>query len=209
MEAGLLLTLLKQRDFEQFRDVLARTTLSEADRQELLCDIIEAYYSHKEFGEFKKVFDVLIGDHLNLNFEIDHWAPSFLSLVILRWPLIELLDYFIRKGADINFVADSFAFLDVEDIKQESQTERYQTCLDFAQMKLDDRFTSDYHFGLPEGEPEQTAHEIDDQEEIKVNKAHYLYLVEQSHYLKDLVHTDKVIAYLKSLGAKRAEELQY
>ena len=33
-----------------------------------------------------------IGSKLNLDFEIDHWAPSFLSLVILRSPSIQLFD---------------------------------------------------------------------------------------------------------------------
>ena len=184
--------------------------ISEKQRQELLVDIMDYYYDHNHFSEFQNAFDLIIGDKLNPNFNIDHWAPSFLSLVVLRWPVIELFDYFIKKGANVNFISDTLAFEKAEDLEFEEKHllfGQYQTVLDFAQIKLDDKLSCDYNYGLPESEPEQSCNEVNNNETVTINKAEYLELQEQSWYLKDLVHTSNLIDYLKTIGGKTFEEL--
>jgi hypothetical protein len=185
--------------------------LSEKQKQELLSDIIDYYYEDKHFGFFKKLFDKIIGSKLNLDFNIEHWAPTFLSLVILRAPYIELFEYFIKKGANVNFIGDSWAFYTEEDKEIERKLqmfEQYQTCLDFAQLKLDDLLTVDYNYSVPENKLNLNWREsylVDG--EITISKREYLYLHEQLEYLNNLINTDKLKDHIIRAGGKTYEEL--
>ncbi len=207
-----LIELLEQNKYHIFFAELPTFIgkMPEKQRQELLVDIVDCYYNHNRFSEFKNAFDLIIGDKLNLDFNIEHWAPSFLSLVVLRWPIIELFDYFTKKGANINFISDTLAFESAEDLEFEEKQllfGRYQTALDFAQIKLDDKLSCDYYYGLPQSEPEQPCDNVNNNEIVTISKAEYMELQEQSWYLKDLVHTSRLIDYIKSLGGKTFEEL--
>lgn len=198
-------------DFEKVWNGI-KNDLNEKDKQELLTEILDNYYSEKKFNFFIKVFDIIIDSKVSLDFNIEHWAPTFLSLVVHKSSQ-QLFDYFLKKGANLNFIGDSYAFETEDTIKHEAialKTERYATCLDFAENKLADLLTVDYNYSVPDTD-EKNIHwsNIDDQEKITIRKRDFYYLVEQSQYLHDLIHTDRLVDYIKSIGGKRYEELKH
>ncbi|MAN60210.1 MAG: hypothetical protein CMC08_10280, partial [Flavobacteriaceae bacterium] len=161
-------------------------------------------------SKFKKAFDLIIGSKLNLNFNIEHWAPTFLSLVILRAPSKQLFEYFLKKGADINFIGDTLAFEEGESLEFEKKHllyGQYQTCVDFAQIKLNDLLTTDYNYDVPDKKIEGHHTEVENGE-ITISKMEYLYLHEQSEYLFDLINTDKLLDHIKNSGGKTYEDLK-
>lgn len=204
--------ILETKRFDDFFSSLPKIVaeLTEKERQDLLVDIIDFHYDRKQFPKFKKAFDLIIGSKLNLDFNIDHWAPTFLSLVILRAPSIQLFEYFLKKGANINFIGDTLAFEEGESLEYEKKHllfGQYQTCLDFAQIKLDDLLTTDYNYDVPDKKIEGHHADIEDGE-ITISKMEYLYLHEQSEYLFDLINTDKLLDHIKNSGGKTYEELK-
>lgn len=180
--------------------------LSEKEKQQILVTIIEDYYNHNFFSKFKKIFNLLIGDKLNLNFNINSYAPTLLSLVIQKAPSYQLFEFFINKGADLNFIGDTFAFEDEESLKFEIENysaTRYQTCLDFANQKSADLLGNDFGFDVPNN---KSLNMKDDN--ITLTKSEYLYLYNQSQYLFDVVNTERLIGFIKQIGAKTFEELE-
>lgn len=206
--------LLETKRFDEFFATLPELVhdLTEQERQELLVEIIDFYYDRKQFSRFKNVFDLIIGSKLNLNFNIEHWAPTFLSLVVLRAPYKELFDYFVKKGANINFIGDSYAFEDAESLEYElkhSLFERYQTCLDFAQLKLDDMLLIDYNYDVPDKKVDGDRSSLaEDAGDMTISIREYLYLYEQSEYLFNLIFTDRLVDHIKNSGGKTFEELK-
>ena len=203
--------LLELKQYDDFFSVLPKISseLNERERQQLLVNIIDFHYDKKLFSKFKKSFDVIIDSKLNLNFNIDHWAPTFLSLIILREPSIQLLEYFLKKGAEINFIGDTLAFEEGERLEYEKKYllyGQYQTCLDFARIKLNDLLTTDYNYYVPNKKIEGHHTDVEDGE-ITISKMEYLYLHEQTEYLFDLINTDKIIDYIELSGGKTYEEL--
>ena len=70
-----------------------------------------------------------------------------------------LLQYFIRKGANINFIGDKFINYSASEIENESEfNDRFETCLDFAHTKYNDMFTCDYNFSPPFYDIEERKH---------------------------------------------------
>ena len=133
---------------------LKRKFLPESYKQQLLVKIIEGCYNDKYYKGYKYIFNVFIYDNVSFNFSVDDWVPNFLSLIIDKAPYKNLFHYFIRKGADINYVGDLFA--NDEDTYEELKKThncpilRYETCLDFVQKKLDYLMSEDCVYG--EGE---------------------------------------------------------
>lgn len=207
-----LIELLELKQYDDFFSGLPKVILemTEKERQELLVDIIDFHYDRNLFSKFKKAFDLIIGAKLNLNFNIDHWASTFLSLVVLRAPSFQLFEYFLKKGADINFIGDTLFFEEGESLEFEKKHLLYgqfQTCVDFTQIKLNDLLTTDYNFDVPgkrsEGDWRDTTHE-----NITISKSEYLYLYEQSEFLFDIINTDRLFDHMKRIGGKTYEELK-
>jgi hypothetical protein len=207
-----LIKSIEAMDFSDFEKVWAdlRNSLKETDKQNVLTEIIDFHYSDKDLGFYVKVFDKIIDSKVSLDFNVDHWAPTFLSLVVMKSSR-QLFDYFLRKGANINFIGDSYAFETEETIKRETEEigiERYSTCLDFAKLKLADNLTVDYNYSVPDTKGQITPwQDIDHKEEITITKRDYYYLVEQSQYLHNLIHTDRLVDHIKSLGGKTYKQL--
>ena len=181
----------------------------ESGKQELLTQIIAFHYDDGEFDFFRKILDAITEDPVNLDFHIEHWAPTFLCLavhVVSR----NLFDYLLSKGAGINFVGDPYAFEDDEYLRQELKLEdrRYATCFDFAGLKLSDMMSSDYHYQKPDWTGiEASWAEIDASEEMTVSKRYYAYLVEQSQYLFELIHLNQLMEHIRDSGGKGYNEL--
>ena len=205
-----LIHLIEQGSYTELQNHIAEFT--EEERQNLLVEIIDEYYRQDKFLEYKKAFEIIIGSKLNLNFNIkDHWATTLLSLVILRVPYINIFDYFVGKGADINFIGDSYAFDDEKTIKKEvadDLCERYETCLDFINGKLSDIFQIDYNYIVPEKKIEGHWTEYKDGDTITIEKSDYLYLHEQAVFLHDLIYTDKLRDHILDCGAKTYREIE-
>ena len=125
--------------------------LDEGDRQTLVEQIIAYHYDDKEFPFFKKVLDTIIIPGSDLNFHTEHWAPTLLCLAV-HVVSADLFDYFLSKGADINFIGDPYAHEEPEYIENELKLDdrRYTTCLDFARMKLNGLLGSDYQYQRPD-----------------------------------------------------------
>ena len=206
-----LLDLISNRDLPQFMSEWekSKTDFDEMQKQELLTQIIAFHYDDKDFDFFCKVMDAVTENNMNLDFHIEHWAPSFICLSV-HVVSQNLFDYLLSRGADINFIGDPYAFEDDEYVRNELKLEdrRYATCLDFAQLKLKDMMGSDYHYQKPDwtGIDAPWA-ETDASEEITVSKRYYVYLVEQAQYLYELVHLNRLIEHIIKSGGKKYEEL--
>ncbi len=210
METAKLLRHIENLDFIQFQNQwnLTKNESTEKDRQKLLLKILDYHYHKTNFSFFVKVFDEILLKQTSLDFNIDHWAPTFLSLSVQKSSKM-LLQYFLRKGANINFTGDTFFEYSQKEIENESENiERYSTCLDFANLKYGDMFSVDYNFSPPWDDIEERRHNEDPHEIISMTKAHYFDLVEQSIYLQDLIHLDRVRDYLIACGGKTYEELK-
>jgi len=182
----------------------------ESQKQELLKEIIAFNYDDKEFPFFQKILDSIIGDNLNLNFNTEHWAPTFLCLAV-HVVSMNLFDYLLSRGADINFIGDPYAFEDDEYIRNELKLEdrRYTTCLDFGMLKLSEMMNSDYHYQRPDWTGIDTPWaEIDPKEEITVSKRYFAYILEQSQYLYELIHLNSLIQHIKERGGKNYAQLR-
>lgn len=205
-----LLIAIENMDFKVFSTNwnAIKNKLSEQEKQFLLSEIVFYHYSDQYFPFFKKVLDIIIDTKVSLNFNTDLWAPTFLSLAVDK-ASIRLFDFLLYKDASINFIGDRFAFdnpdntlLDMDSISQ------FVTCLDFAELKLADALTTDYNYSVPDKEENNVSWpDIDDKKEITVKKQDYYYLLEQAQYLKDLIHTDRLIGHIKSLSGKTYQRL--
>lgn len=186
-----------------------KNDLDEAQKQEILTQIIAYHYDDKDFDFFRKVMDAIMEENPNLNFNIEHWAPTFLCLAV-HVVSQNLFDHLLSKGANINFIGDPYAFEDDDYIRTELKIEdrRYATCLDFAQLKLRDMMGADYHYQQPDWTGiEASWTEIDPSEEMKVSKRFYAYLLEQSQYLYELIHLSQLIEHIQKSGGKGYNEL--
>ena len=213
MTTNQILKTLETKDIADFEKVWneLNNNFTEKDKQNLLTEIVDYHYSDKYFSFYVKVFDKILYSKVSLDFNINNWAPTFLSLVIMK-ASPSLFDYFLRKAANINFIGDKYAFETEEIIKQETEEmgmQRYATCLDFAEQKLADKLTVDYNYAVPElSEQTISWRDINPTEEITIKKQEYYNLVEQSHYLHDLIQTEKLVDHIKSLGGKTYKQLK-
>ncbi len=210
METAKLLRHIENLDFVQFQNEwnLIKSQSTENERQLLLVKIIENYYHKANFSFYVKVFDEILHIKTSLDFNIDHWAPTLLSLAVHHSSKMTF-QYFIRKGANINFIGDSFFNYTESEIENESElNDRYASCLDFANLKYSDMFSCDYNFSPPFFDIEERKHNENANDEIVISKGHYFDLVEQSIYLQDLIHLDRVRDYIIDSGGKTYEELQ-
>lgn len=205
--------ILELKRYDDFFSSLPKivSELTEEERQELLVDLITYHYDRELFSDFKKAFDLIIGSKLNLNFNIEQWAPTFLSLIVSVSPERKLFDYFIKKGANINYIGDSYAFEDEETIKREVEydSQRYFTCLDFVELKLADLIVVDYNYCPPTREELEKSHKNQgNNKNITISASEYHHLLEQSQYLWDLIYTNKIKDHIISSGGKTYSELK-
>jgi len=205
---------LNTNDFEEFLEeaVSVGPELSLEERKEALLWVIESY-DHAHFELFQKAFDAIIGD-LNVNFQVyEGMAPHFLGEVLYQCPQPELLDYFISKGADVNFYADLLAVEGepFDDYEGKEDDWRYQTTLDAIEFEMQERLRGWYQFTVPEqrfpgfyhaGHPQE-----DDDVRVFIPKGEYLSLLSQAQYLKRLVDLQQLKEYVIALGGKRYLEL--
>lgn len=205
--------LFYEKKFSEFTSALSEhlPKLTEKDKQELLVSMIEQFdvWDNRLFPKLIPAFDKIIDTKVNLNFNIDHWAPTFLSLVIHWLATKESFDYFVRKGADINFVGDDLAFATPKEIAEEEKFgfERYSTCLDFALLKRDDICLLHESY-LPENLVEDSWKSYDNYEKIAVGKADYVLLYDRAKTLNIFVGTDNLIDHIRRIGGKEYEELK-
>lgn len=184
-----------------------KISITEKEKQLLLVEIVDEHYSDSKFSFFKKVLDKIIDKKLNLNFNIDHWAPSFLSLSILKFSKTLFL-YLIENHASINYISDRYAFEDEVTKNEEAEYyERFYTCLDFAKLQSADMFIVDFTFCPPDWEKINKLINETENETISVLKQDYLDLAEQAQYLHDVRELDNIIDEIKSLGGKTIDEL--
>jgi hypothetical protein len=206
-----LLEYISTRDLDGFIAGLdsIKNDLDDNQKQELLTQIIAFHYDEKDFDFFRKVMDAIIGDNLNLDFHIEHWAPSFLALAV-HVVSQNLFDYLLSKGADINFIGDPYAFEDDEYVRSELKLEdrRYATCLDFARIKLSEMLGNEYHYQRPDWTGiDLSWSDTEPKEEITISKRYYAYILEQAQYLYDLVHLNRLIEHIRKSGGKEYSEL--
>ena len=79
--------------------------------------------------------------------------------------------------------------------------------MDFAELKLAEILILDYHYYVPTKEIEGYWMDYKDDETITIKKSEYLYLHEQSEYLFDLIHTNKLRDYILENGGKTYNEI--
>lgn len=207
-----LMDFILNRDIEGFTSTWEgnKDSFDEADKQAFLTEMIAFNYDDKEFPFFEKVLDQMIDESFNLDFNIEHWAPTFLCLSI-HVVSQQLFDYLLARGAHINFIGDPYAFEDDDYIRNELKLEdrRYATCLDFATLKLSEMMGSDYTYQRPDwtGIDAPWA-EIDPKEELTVSKRYYAYVVEQAQYLYEVIHLNQLVEHIKAKGGKSYAQLR-
>lgn len=207
---------IKSKDFDAFLADFEKFIVNASRRriQNFLIHIIDGHYNDFDFDFYVKIFDVIIDKDLPLDSNIKHYAPTFLSLAV-DTSSRKLFDYFLQKGAGINFIGDRYAFETKKIIKKEvgdNLLMRYYTCLDYAGLKYANATSDDFIYNLPE---EAVRHRCGDdcfskemkRIEITVKKCHYCDLLEQVEYLHGLINTGHLIDHIKSLGGKTYEEL--
>ena len=150
METMHILRIIAEKDFPVFLSEWKsiKDQLTEKEKQKLIFEILEDQYSDDSFGFYVKVLDKIIESKVSLDFNIDNWAPTLLSLTV-HLVSRQLFDYFLQKGASLNYIGDYYAFESDETIQREvgdSLSMRYETCLDFAENKLADALTTDYNY---------------------------------------------------------------
>ena len=195
-------------DFDVFSAVWGnlKKQLTEREIQDFLCEVVEEYYTESHFLFFRKVIDKVSSALPSLDFSIDHWAPTFLTLAVHVNSQM-LFDHLIEKGANINFIGDNYFGETAEVIQSEvdeMHLPRYETCYDFAVLKKADMLTVEYQF------KQMSLAGVDINsigEEVTISKEDYISLVNQSQYLKDLIQLDKLVGHIKALGGKRYIDL--
>jgi len=194
MSLGSIINSIKNKDITAFKVEFSKQVLSQEEKQLLLIVIFDEYYDFKNYSFFKKVFDIFIESKINLNFKIvNHWADNLLSLVVLKAPHIQLFDYFIDKGAKLNYVS-----------KASDKYEQSQTCLDFSEMKFYDAVEdNEFEFFSDINPNFDTILE----DKVCIDKSEYLGLLERSEKLKDIYETYKLINHIIAIGGKRFAEL--
>jgi len=204
---------LKQQDYSEFQNIwnVEYSILNEEKIQQVLSDLIESHYSDKDFDFYKLIFDHIVDTtNLNLNFPLQHYAPTFLSLSVYKLS-VEMFKYFLAKGADVNYIGDVYAFEDQESIKrevEEHEFDRYSTCLDFAETVRDDMLSIDYNFSPPDWSNVDKHFElIDNDDMITVSKKEYVMLKYQAQYLDDLIILDSFVDLIRSKGGKTYDQL--
>lgn len=187
---------------------LKRPFLTESDKQRLLVKIIEGCYNDKDYKVYKHIFYPFIYDNVSFNFSVDDYVPNFLSLLIDKAPYKNLFHFFIRKGADINYVGDLYENDEYTYEKLQESYEvpisRFETCLDFVQKKLDYLMSEDCVYG--EGE---TSNVVKDEND-RIISATFTFkdVSEQDEYHSDLIKTIRLKDFIISLGGKTYEELE-
>lgn len=203
-----LLDFLKQNRRSEFVECLniVYDDLCEAEKQDLLFEIMNNYYQHTRFDEFKRVFDIIQCEPINLNFHVNHRAVTFLSVVISKAPYLKLLDYFIKNGACINFVGDTLYFVpenNLEFAEMHLDGSRYQTCLDFAESELDNLITKKLSFDFKGTGPKFICEDSENRSSrMLIDTNEYSKLNAQKEYLKRIILTRRIIDYLKAIGAR-------
>ena len=87
--------------------------LSKEEIQELWVEVIDSCNVYSSISGIQSFFEQTFKLTKDLNFHVkDHWAPSFLALVALRIPKTPVLHFFIKNGADLNFVFDELYFIE-------------------------------------------------------------------------------------------------
>src|ERR1035437_4806691 len=211
LSTDILIKTIEDNNFDNFKIEWGKIkdTISEKEKQNLLVEIVDGYFTDNKFPFFKKVFDKVIDKKLNLNYNIDLWAPSILCLSISKFSK-QLFVYLIENHASINYVADRFAFEDQETIDSEAEAfGRYFTCLDFAESQWDDLITIDFLFPKADFDKMINLTKMDNDPKIKVSRAHYRNLLRQSKYLHNMIELDRIIDKIKSLDGKTADKLNF
>lgn len=193
MNLGNLINSLNKYDFESFKTEYLSQNLNEKLKQSLLVKIFESGYNHKQFSFYKKIFDLIIEGRLNVNFVSDDLIETpFLFLVAQYAPHIELFDYFIDKGAKLNFYI------------QEEDFYELQTCLDFVNKYIEDAIIDDvevYFYDV------KTDYSTIHNNKVCVDKEDYEQLIKQSAHLFSLRKTVILRNHIIAIGGKRYQEL--
>ena len=199
------LVLNRRDEFVECLDMVY-SDLSVEEKQVLLFEIMNRFYTHEHFKEFKEIFDKILKDPINLNFNVNHRAVTFLSLVICKAPYLKLVNYFIKKGACINFTGDVLAFVSkkhVEFAKMHLDGNRYQTCLDFAEAELDNLISKDISFNFKNPGPKFVCEDpVTNSSRMLIDTSEYAELYAQKQYLSRIILTRRICDYLKALGAR-------
>jgi len=205
MDNKLIIEVIEKKDIVSFLlEWKTAVAHSEEDTRAFLCTIVDYHYKDDDSEFFFKVFNTILEKKISLDFSIDHYAPTFISLVAYNGSTV-LLDYFIEKGADINFVGDR-AFFDPDEYSDD-ESGRFWTCLDFMQLVLDDTTLLDYDKIPFKIEIPDNWWHIGPDEKITINKRDLYELADKANLLDYIISVIEMTDNIKSIGGKTYEEL--
>ncbi|WP_395052205.1 hypothetical protein [Flavobacterium sp.] len=191
MDTGNFLNAVNKIDYDLFKTEFLKQSLSEKEKQNLLIIILENGYNQKQFAFYKLIFDLLIDRRLNLNFVTDDiFKTPFLQIVIKYAPHVEIFEYFIDRGANINFY--------------DTQDEEPETILDYSNSKIDDTLfydLSELYYNVKSNY--STIHN----DKVCVNKEDYEQLINQSSLLYNLRYTTILRNHIIATGGKTFRKL--
>lgn len=197
MNLGTLIHFIEKLDYDSFKNEFIKQKLSESDKQNLLVVILENGYNHKHFSFYKLVFDLVIDGRLNVNFITnDFFKTPFLFVVTKFAPYIELFEYFIDKGAKINFYH--------KQNEDDDSYDDFKTCLDNVETIIEDTVTDDlegYYYNV------KSNYSTIYDNKVCVDKEEYEQLIEQSSLLFNLRKLTILRNHIVATGGKRYCEL--
>lgn len=192
MNTGVFLNAVNNIDFNNFKIEFIKQNLSEIDKQNLLVAILENGYNYKNFNFYKLIFDLIIDRRLNLNFIAnDILNTPFLIIIVDYAPCKELFEYFIDRGAKINFY--------------DTQSDEPETCLDFLQNYIEDTLVDDlsdgFYFKV------KSDYGTLSNDKLSIDKENYDQLIIQSTLLYKLRNATILRNYIIATGGKMYREL--
>lgn len=193
MNTGTFVKSIKDNNFDKFKNEFLKQKLSVIDKQKLLIVILENLTKNNQYSFYKKIFDLVIDSKINLNFiSNDFYSKPFLFIAVNFFPQIQLFEYFIDKGAKINFFHIKF--------------DEAETCLDFIQKYIEDTLVDD----LADGYYYKVAKDYSkiSNDNICVGKEDYVQLILQSELLYNLRDLTILKNHIIATGGKTYQELQ-
>lgn len=142
---------------------------------------------------------------LPLDVPIDNYAPTLLSLAAFLGS-IPLFEYFILKGAEINYVADILAYDEDQEPDEDPET-RFWTCLDFAELELADALSVDYSFAKYKLRLPDDFMNVNNKDTVTIKKKEYYDLQLRADYLEQVKNSYEMIEHIKVMGGRNYDDI--
>lgn len=210
-----LISAIENRDFDTFLSIWAVEKMS-MDEKAVQTFLYQAFCHRielKNWSFYKAVLNEVVKTGVSLNFHIDDSCGSFVALLINTYS-IDVIEFLIENGGDINFVADN-QYFELESDKIQPYYDsftafsRYLTCLDYANLLLQDMLCLENQYEKWASSIGDFSHSelSNNKETIEITKAEYCQLQDMARRYYHRSELYGLINYLKNNGGKTSLEI--